>query len=174
MNKFLVAVMSLLLVACAQPGVPRFESPYYRVPLGSQLILHQPLTMPANLARIFIQNGKVVTRRDIDQYYPYCEFEILTLKEVDQVIQPDRFKIHKLSKQMDTSRQAVMYASLLASEVENPLIAYNTVFYLASEKQPDVYRMSCMYWTDDPMDAYLTQNQITATLGDIFSFVIDE
>jgi hypothetical protein len=175
MNKVLIALMSLLLLACSQAMVPKFDSPWYRVPLGSQLILHQPLTIPANRARIFIQNGRVFNRHpDIDQYYPYCEFEIRTLKVSDQVIQADRFRVHKLSRRIETSLQPVLLASLSDSQFDTPLVAYNTEFYLSSDKQPDVYRLACMYWTDDSMDAYLSQNQINATLGDLFSFVITD
>lgn len=173
MKTGLIILMSLLAVACTQSVVPKFDSPYYRIPLGSTLILQQPLTIPAHQARTIIQNGRVVSRRDRDQYYPYCEFEILTLSESDQVVRPDQFRIHKLAKHMESSRQQVMYASLLmmASD-DNRLIAYNTVMYLSSDKQPDVYRMSCMYWTDDPMDEHLSLNAIKTTLGDLFSFQI--
>ena len=142
--------------------------------MGSLLILNKDVTIPANHARVIIQNGRILSRRDVDQYYPFCEFEILTLSESDQVIHPDQFKIHKLDKRMDTSSQPVMYASLADSQFDRPLIAYNTVMYLSSDKQPDVYRMSCMYWTDDSMATHLTQNQINATLGDIFQFVIND
>ena len=172
MKNMLVLLGSLILTACTQTVVPKFDSPYYKIPLGSILVLHQSLTIPANQARVIIQNGRLVGRRDRDQYYPYCEFEILTLSESDQVIFPDRFKIHKLSKQMDTSRLQVMYASLIMADNDNRLIAYNTVMYLSSQKQPDVYRLSCMYWTDDPMDDHLSVNQMNKTLGNILSIEI--
>ncbi len=173
MFKRIIVLSSLLLAAC-QPRVYPIESPYYRIPAGSELILHRNITIPPVHARVYIQNGRLQKRKAINQYYPYCEFEILTLSEQDQVIQPDRFRIHKLSKQMETSRQQVMYASASLDQLDKPLIAYNTVIYLSSSRQPDVYRLSCMYWTDDNMDNHLTLKQIRTTLGDLFSIEIHD
>ena len=176
MKNMLVFLISLMLTACTQTVVPKFDSPYYKIPLGSILVLHQSLTIPPNQARVIIQNGRLISRRDRDQYYPYCEFEIRTLSESEQVILPDRFRIHKLWKHMDTSRQQVMYASvgLMLADNNDPLVAYNTIMFLSSDKQPDVYRMSCMYWTDDPLDQHLSVNQINKTLGDILSIEITD
>lgn len=171
------AVMSLalflLLSACAMPVVDRFDYPPYKIPVGSVLVLNQAITIPAGHTRAIIQHGKVVTRKQSDQYYPYCEFEVLTLKDTDQVVNPDRFIVHKFSRQRDTSSQTVMFASLSMFGFDPPLIAYNTILYLSSQKQPDVYRISCMYWTDDSLDNFLTVNQLKKTLGNLFTLQID-
>lgn len=172
MRNYLLIVLALLLTGC-QPAVYPIDSPYYRIPLGSILVLNRDLTIPPHQARVIIQYGQVVSRKERDQYYPYCEFEILTLSESPQVIHPDRFSIQRLNKHMETSRQAVMYASLSLLGRDNPLVAYNTKMYLSSSVQPDVYRMSCMYWTDDAMDDHLTLQQIRDTLGEIFTIKID-
>ena len=169
----ILVLFIISLTACEHPGVRDVNSPYYRIPPGSLLVLHQQLTIPANQARVLIQNGQLKSRRDIDQYYPYCEFEILTLSEQDQHIHADQFTIYKSTKQMEFSSLPVMYASLVMNHLESRLVAYNTTYYLRSEKQPDVYRMMCLYWTDDSMDDFLTQNAIEKTLGNLFSFNIN-
>ena len=161
----------LMLAACQTRDYP-ITSPFYLIPLGSHLVLHQDITIPANRARALIQNGHILERRDIDQYYPFCEFEILTLKDTDQVIKADTFTIHKLDKRMETSSQPIRYASLVSDRFESRLIAYNTQYYLHSDRQPDVYRLMCLYWTDNSMDNHLTHDQIQQALGKLFSFVI--
>jgi hypothetical protein len=171
MFKYIFVLTCLLLVAC-QPRVYPIDSPYYRIPLGSELILNKNITIPPNRARVFIQNGHLLKANAVDQYYPFCEFEILTLSDQSQTIQTDRFQIHELSKQMKTSRQQLRYASTSLDHLDQPLIAYNTVMYLTSSRQPDVYRLSCMYWTDDNMDNHLTLEQIRKTLGKLFSIDI--
>ena len=171
MKQMTLILVLLLLSACQTRDYP-ITSPYYRIPLGSQLVLHQDITIPANRARVLIQNGRIQERRDIDQYYPFCEFEILTLKDTDQVIKADTFNIHKLDKRMETSSQPILYASLVSDRLESRLIAYNTQYYLRSDRQPDVYRLMCLYWTDNSLDNHLTHEQIQQTLGKLFSFVI--
>lgn len=173
MKAITLLFFSLFLASCAQPVMNKFDSHSYKIPIGSLLILNQDITIPGGHTRVIIQNGHVVSGKQRDQYYPYCEFEVLTLKQTDQVVHPDKFRIRKLSKQMDTSRQQ-MFASLSMFGRDTPLIAYNTVMYLSSQVQPDVYRMSCMYWTDDNMDSYLTQHELQKTVGNIFSFVIND
>jgi hypothetical protein len=162
----------LLLSACAQPEIHKYDSPYYKIPVGSSLILNQDIAIPAGQARALIQYGKMVTERNqIDQYYPWCEFEVRTLKDEERVIQPDHFRITRLSKEFRFSSRSVMYASLVSNDYAR-LIGYATVMYLQSEKQPDVYRMTCLYWTDDNMDEHLSKNQISDTLGQVFSLEI--
>lgn len=173
MKKSLIPAACMLLSACSQPAVHKFDSPFYKIPVDSTLVLNQDITIPANQARALIQYGKVVTRKQVDQYAPSCEFEVLTLKDTDQVIHPDRFRIKKLSKDIQFSSRPVMYASRILMAVgESKMVAYNTVMYLESQQQPDVYRMSCLYWTDEPMDNHLTKNQISKALGDIFTLDI--
>lgn len=166
-----VVFLAMILAACQPVEYPR-DSPYYRIPLGSSLVLHQALPIPPRQARVIIQDGRLISRKQLDQYYPYCEFEIRTLSDSVQTIRPGRFRIHRLNKHMETSAKPVRYASLSLFSFDKPLIAYNTKMYLSSDNQPDVYRMSCMYWTDDSMDTHLTLQQIRHTLGDLFSIDI--
>ncbi|NNG14194.1 MAG: hypothetical protein HKM22_03455 [Gammaproteobacteria bacterium] len=46
---------------------------------------------------------------------------------------------------------------------------YMTVLYLHSDRQPDVFRMTCQHW-EAPSDAqHLTIKQIRQALGDLFT-----
>ena len=151
MKIVLVILTTISLTACEHQPVDPFNSPYYRVPVQSTLKLHQPLTIPANQARVLIQNGKILSRSQIDQYYPHCEFEIRTLKDAAQTITPDSFIVIKVARDMESSLDEIMYASMVADNSGFSLIAYSTLYYLQSDKQPDVLRMTCLYWTDDPI-----------------------
>lgn len=172
MKTLALLVPILLLSACAQPEIHKYDSPYYKIPVGSSLTLNQDIIIPAGQARTLIQYGKMVAKRNqIDQYYPWCEFEVRTLNEEDQVIQPDQFRISRLSKEFRYSSRSIMYASLADNDYSR-LIGYATVMYLQSDKQPDVYRMTCLYWTDDNLDDHLSKNQISDTMGQVFSLEI--
>ncbi len=44
--------------------------PYHVLPSGSRLILKQELTIPAHSAGVWLQGGRVMSSKDINQYHP--------------------------------------------------------------------------------------------------------
>ena len=169
--KFLAIYISALifLTGCHHHNIDSFDSPFYKVPINSKLVLNQDIVIPPNRARVLIQYGKILSRRQIDQYYPYCEFEIRTLSNQEQIIKADEFIVIRLKQDVETSLNNIMYASV-SNDRGSLLVAYNTMYHLESIRQPDVLRLMCMYWTDDSLDHYLTHNETRQALGDLFSF----
>ena len=169
--KFLaICVFALVsMTGCHHHNIDSFDSPFYKVPINSKLILNQDIVIPPNRARVLIQNGKILPRNQIDRYYPYCEFEIRTLGEQEQVIRADEFVVIRLKQDVEGSLNNVMHASI-SNDRGSIIVAYNTMYYLESIRQPDVLRLMCMYWTDDSLDHYLTHNETKQALGELFSF----
>ncbi len=164
-------VLIVLLSSCTHQPVSDINSPLYSVPAGSTLSLNRDIVIPPNRARIFIQNDTVFDSINaVNEYYPFCEFEILTLSKHAQKVHADTFNIIKVIDETLTGNKPLLYASLIVSDTAPLLIAYNTIYYLQSEKQPDVYRLMCLYWTDPGPDSFLSFTEIRDTLGTLITF----
>jgi hypothetical protein len=120
---------------------------------------------------VYIQNGKSIFYSEVKVWRPNCKFEIKTIKNTPQIIEPDSFKITRFNLDTDlVSNSVIQLASLgILSADSGGATAeiYVTEMFLYSEKQPDVLRLSCQYW-EDPQDGnYLSLLQVKNTLGDI-------
>lgn len=171
MNKIILLITSCLIISACQPMIVADEdSVYYRVPLGSTLLLNQQLSIPPNKARIFIQYGQLMSYKAIDKYQPHCEFEINTLKQSIQYIEPDQFEIYRVGTDYRDVSLQFLYASLTMGDEDYglPIVGFATELYLRSRHQPDVRKLSCLHW-DGPKADHLSINQIKKILGDIFT-----
>ena len=169
----LALVLALTLLSACQALAEKGEdSPYYTVPAGSKLLLHKPLTVPAFKAGVYLQGGKVLSHKDVDEYYPHCKFEVKDVKDTPQSIEPDEFVVYKVVEGEDYS--ALAYPRLAGLGVISAgngagRVMYFTNFYLRSAKQPHVMLLICQHW-EDPTDAeYLTVRQIRIALGEFFT-----
>lgn len=154
----IVLCCGLLLLGCQKSApVREAEGQQAFVQLqGATLVLRQPLTVPAGSARVFVQAGAAsdggrsrVLSGGFDQYRPHCAFEIRSIRHNGFTIEPDTFRIVQVqgSLQSVVMRGPVMVASLqLARGMEAAgSSAYHQGyhFWLESERQPEVRRMSC-------------------------------
>lgn len=83
-----VPILALALIS----GCALFDASLDYPRSGEFLILHQPLTIPADTTGLYIQDGQV-SGSGHSRFEPYCEFRVRKLKEVPQTIQPDTFQI---------------------------------------------------------------------------------
>jgi hypothetical protein len=172
----ILLLLSLTLVAGCQYVPPRdIGSPFFSPPAGSQLRLTRPLTIPANDAGVFIQYGKPqYSVWQPDRYYPSCDFELRTRSSHERVVEPDTFTVTRTVRETEN----VMLAPAIVASHDTgngaPHENYMTILYLHSDKQPDVFRMTCQHW-EDPSDAqHLTIKQIRQALGDLFTLTLPE
>jgi hypothetical protein len=172
--RFSIIFALFALLAGCQPPVKDINSPYYSVPVGSTLTLNKEIEIPAGHVSMYMQRGKqYLGYGDVEKYYPSCKFELNTpLKDVRQIVHPDVFTIYKVVR--DTyvvQSNAVMLASIVMDgSGDGPTaLTFSTIMYLRSEKQPDVFRLTCEHW-DDPTDGdHLTISDIRKALGDMFT-----
>ena len=171
MNKTILLIATFITITACQPMIVADEtSVFYRVPVGSTLLLNQQLSIPPNKARIFIQYGQIMSYKAIDKYQPHCEFEINTLKETVQYIEPDRFEIYKVSTDYRDVSLQFLYASLSMGDQDMgmPIVGFTNELFLRSYQQPDVRKLSCLHW-DGPKADHLSINEMKKTLGNIFT-----
>ena len=169
----------MALSACGINDTKDEGSFYYSVPVGSTIVLNQAVTISGDQVASYVQNGEMMSYDAVDKYKPNCKFEIYTMSEQSRTVDPDTFEIIKVVDEVESSSMqmrtqlamrgnAYTFGLLDRSYVFN----YATVMYLRSEKQKDVYRMTCQHWEDVKDDRYLTVTQMRAAMGEIFTLVI--
>ena len=170
----LVFILHSILSSCQSFIDLQAWPPPYSLPAGSTISINKPLVVAPNSVSVWIQYGKVVKRRDIDESYAHCRFELFTIQPLERTIQPGEVVIKKMVNTTDyVSNGAVMLASMVDvfGSSDSPMAAiYSTNIYLKSQKQPDLYRLICEHWEDPSAGTYLTISQIQEALGDIAIF----
>jgi hypothetical protein len=178
MKRLILLATSVLLAACQTAYVGNENSPYYTIPVGSTLTLKQDAVIPPNLAGFLLQNGQILPQSQINQYYPYCKFEVLKIRDNPQSIQADTFSIVKVTQAIDHSVDAgqIKLAGLaigigmgMSDGGGSSVQTYATRLNLRAEKQPEVFRLSCGLWDYPEQGKHLTINEIRKALGNLFT-----
>ena len=147
----LLLLAVLILSGCALVEVePDPASPFYPVPEGSVLEIHQPITIPAGRTRVWLQRGRVVAGQD--WWHPACNLEVNTLdRERSRTVEPGRFEVIRVQGMDDFARQqipagGVMNAGLYAGYDTggNTWMWRGHHLWLSSAEQPDVLRLTCV------------------------------
>lgn len=167
--KTILLLLSLSLVACQYVPPRDINSPFFSPPAGSQLRLTRPLTIPANDAGVFIQNGQAqYSSWHLNKYYPNCDFEVYTRADHERIIEPDTFTVKRTVRETEHVSLTPATVAGLDFGAGPPTENYMTVLYLHSDKQADVFRMTCQHWQDPSHGDHLTIKQIRQALGDLF------
>ncbi len=177
-----LTVLAALLVGCqTMPRGGNENAPYYVVPAGSRLTLHQALPVQPDSLRVYIQNGRVLKNAEVQHYYPFCSLELDRLSDVARTVAPDEFLITKAVHEEFSGAIAdagpLLYArASLGRRVDqggNPggplMVSFSTRMELRSEKQPDVRRITCAQWGYQGIDRHATVAEIRKTLEPLFT-----
>lgn len=172
----LLIILTLLISSCSNELVKDHDSFAYSVPIGSKLILNQEITIHANLARTFFQNGNEIKERDINIYFPHCSITTNTLVDNDRTIKPAAFEIYKIRDKEEHVSRNIQYASLsLMVSADGPTITgLTSYYYLRSTLEQDIRTLECAQWDTPTDNRYLSINQIKKSLGDIFTLQLNE
>lgn len=165
----------LVLTACSSTPVKDPDSFLYSVPVGSKLILNKEITIPANLARRYFQNGKPMLKNDVNMYYPHCSILMNTLMDYERVIKPTIFEIYKVVDDQEYAQRRTYVAGSPFGNIDGPtIIGYASYYYLRSTEEPDVRSLECAQWNDPVSVRYLSINEIKNALGEYFSVQIND
>ncbi|WP_457665444.1 hypothetical protein [Thiolapillus sp.] len=168
MKLFLLA----LFIGLTFSGCSSWVPDYSREDSGYRLVLHKPLIVSPGNARVLLQQGKMLPSLNFNQYDISCSFEVRKLSERPQTIEADTFVVTRIQHLMEevASWRPVRLASLTLAGADvdaspaDIFLGYH--FWLYSEKQPDVLRMTCRGAFSEPWDAqYPTLGEIAAALG---------
>jgi hypothetical protein len=182
MKPIVMSLLALTLAACQSAGF-RFseDSPHYPPPVGTRVILHQPVTIPTGHASTYLQFGRTMRFAEVDQYRAHCRLEVSRVGTSEQTVMPDEFRVtragleHRDSvRRGETTRLASAgMPGMLAQSGRHSgsmgIIVYVTRMKLHSDRQPEVLSLDCGHWSANPDEQFLTLNQIRAALGTIMS-----
>lgn len=159
--------ISFLTVACSS----KITQSYQQGDSGYRIVLHDALVIAPHQARVFLQDGNVVG--GLNEYHPHCSFEVRKLSEQSQTIQPDTFVVSRVQHLIEevVMLQPVLVAALgnnLAFQDYSPSDIFRGFhFWLRSEAQPDVLRMTCRGALAPPWEALLpSPEEINMALGE--------
>jgi len=167
------------MTACATTAEYGPDSPYYAYPEGMRLILNQVLEIPPESATVRLQFGRVVPRNGVQEQEPHCIFEIETVRDAAQRIEPDTFLVVRVQRSVWMSSltppapaRAVRVG--LGGRGSGPtLIYYRTEFRLRSERQPVARALTCQSNQNAagifPNMRHLSVPEIRQALGAILS-----
>ena len=116
---------------------------------GAQLQVLQALPVSAGKARVFVQDG--VISGGYDNYRPHCAFEIESIDHNGVTIEPDTFQVVRVQHSLV---QVVQARPLTVAGPWRTFAGINGFggsssyhegyhFWVYSERQPEVMRMSC-------------------------------
>ncbi len=166
MKRILLLLLLSLLGGCLLPDYRDEDS-------GYRLVLHRPVTVPPERARVFIQEGRV-TGTGFDSYRVSCNLEVRRLSERPQVIEPDTFVVNRVQAFFEEvarnrwSPRRLAGLGLAGGEVDSGLsdIFRGWHFWLHSPRQPDVIRLTCRGVFAAPWEAVPpTLEEIAEALG---------
>lgn len=178
------AILTAVLLAGCQAGVSIREDTFgeYRRIEAAQVVLHQDLRFPAGKARVYLQNeqagqGLEVLPGGFDSYQPHCAFEIRSVDHAGFVVRAETFPVTRIQRTtvqvVDAAPVApeplrVAAVGMLGSLLDGGSASFydGFHFWLASETQPDVMRMTCYGVYAQPYELYPpTLGEINAVLG---------
>ena len=170
LHRLLVFFIFTLLTACQSAPVKDIHSPYFAPPVGSTLVLHTSIEIPARELSVVIQDGKIQPSSwQLDQYYAHCDFEMHEKVDKPVEVKPDQFKIIRVVRSIENVLFSQRIVARFGVSDGAPLEEYQTVMYLQSDKQPNVFRMTCKHWGDPSDEDQLSIVQIRKALGKMFS-----
>ena len=142
-------ILATILSACAQQ-MHNVNSPYYDIPSGSKLILHQDLNVPAGKAHVDIQHGMV--SNGLDNWDVGCQLEVRELGP--GMVSADTFIVRR--------------AEVSQNWINRPsTMRFYRTLYLQSDNQPNVMQLVCQFWSY-PLEGHgISGTEIREVLGSV-------
>ncbi|MES9963008.1 MAG: hypothetical protein ABW116_05685 [Candidatus Sedimenticola sp. 20ELBAFRAG] len=178
MNRWFTVMGLLLLQGCATNVVYEQTSPWFYIPVGSVVELHEEIVVPPRYTRAYLQDGEVWGYGQVDKYYPFCNFEVRLRKETEpQSIMPERFIVTRVEQGWKTIvglERPKLASALMRNRFRHWIIwkdGPGTInryrhYWLGSDVQPNVMRITCYGGQDEPHEAVQpTLQEIRQVLG---------
>lgn len=177
-------VIVTLLTACqGYNTLIKSDNSYFEISPHASINITQELSVPANSARAFFQNGELLSHTGINLYNISCEILLNTVSESRQIITPGVFTITAVSQNespivMTKSIQVAalnfnyqQYAFGGGGGGDSPVDIHRYYKFKLSANEPSkqitqVRSLTCRGMQDEPYNAVLpTFNEMRAALG---------
>jgi hypothetical protein len=152
--KRLLLALPLLFTSCHGREETDENSPYFVIPAGSRLVLHETVSVPAFASAVYLQGGSWMPWAQISRYHPHCKFELRQPADSAQTVTPDEFVITRTGEELETQEGLEIRARVLE---------------LRSERQPGVWRLSCGIWQATAGGQPVSGRELRQALGKMFT-----
>ena len=167
-------LVAVLLSGCSTIGMeggnPRFFTPG---PEARVIMLQEVELLPRQL-RAFFQDGRQVSRREVNPRHPNCNLELGTRSREARSVPPGSYSITRTVRRNAplASMPSVQVASLelpLLAQVRPSAVNYQTQFFLVHIEggTEDIRALNCSRWGDPAgTRLYPTAEEIAQALGE--------
>ncbi|MGB5260727.1 MAG: hypothetical protein WBO34_09425 [Gammaproteobacteria bacterium] len=168
MRQFTITLLSLLLVACTAGTGYQYPTGYPALPVLSTVTLNREFNIQPHRASEYIQYGVITPYNQIVEYYPYCQFELRTVKGTSRTVTPETFIVTGIHR--DQFMAGFRWQRVADSGGgDYNMIMSTTVISLHADRQADVFRLSCMQLDEPYLARHVSLDQMRETLGDLFT-----
>lgn len=164
MHRLLILIPLVALGACTLTPSRDEASPFYVPSAGSRLILNQALTIPPENVGVFIQGGRAVENREVDQYLPHCRLEVRDRHETAQTVNPDAFRVERVRRDVQVVSNT-RAGPLVRVGQGLSFFIYRSLLDLSSARQPQVRTLVCQHWGHPALDDHLSIRDMRRALG---------
>jgi len=173
----LALLLGVVLAGCQLRPVRDEDSPYFNVPVGSQLILNQRLVITEDDDQMRFQGGAIAPHRWSNlrsKYEPNCVLYMRRGGDYNHIIQPDTFDIYRVVQVDHFERNRwPLYASRGTELAFGGIpTEFATILFLRSTRQPAVDKMACKHYQEAYGGKFLSISEMRQALGAIFSLKI--
>jgi len=128
--------------------------------------LNREFTIRADRASEYIQDGQIKPYDKISEYYPHCIFGLREISASARTVKPDSFSVQRVHTDQFISG---FLEIMVAGGDDFGHIMSTTYFYLHSERQPEVFRLSCQQLDASFEARQPTLDEMQQTLGELFT-----
>ena len=162
--KLIICCLSLLIAACQ--SLPALESADSEVAAITAVTLTREFPIRSNRSSEYIQDGEIRPYVAISEYYPHCKLELREIAEFERIVEPETFSVSRVYQQADF---AGFRNVMLAGGGDLGQIMSTTYLFLQSEKQPGIYRLSCMRLDEAFYARHVSLDEMRDTLSGIMT-----
>jgi len=171
--KSIISGLVLLLGGCAGLQSSDPASPYYGFPPGWSVQLNRVLPIDPGAATVRLQYGRIVPRNGVQEQDPFCIMEVNMLSNQVQLLQPGRFEVIQVTRNVSSITAAAtspLIKARFAFDDGSPSFLYFiTEFRLRDADQPDVRSLRCAWNQMAPgnqgLMRHLTLDEMRSALG---------
>lgn len=163
-----IAVSGILLISGCSVTSPRYSS---SPPVSSASIvqINQQLEIPNKKARVYIQDGTLTAKRDLDPWSIYCSVLMQKLHrggEPKLTVSPGQFEIIKVREYKEQQYfPGNFVASIGEWQYVPPIVIFRLEMRLKLAEQPDVRSLICAKQVESYGRHYPTLAEIKIALG---------
>ena len=161
-------IPAVLLAACQAGSGYQYPTGPVSAPQITEVILNSEFQIRPDRASEYIQYGEIISRSQLVEYYPHCNFELRTVSESARTVHPDTFTVTGIRRDRYMAwLKGQMLA--LAGGGDYNMVMSTTTISLHSPRQPEVFRLSCQQLDEPYLRRHVSLSEMQSALGTLFT-----